>query len=95
MFIVCNDFFRGCVSSLERGVRVHVHYVVDPSELAHAALHRFLETFYPSYVDVSKPKNFRSVACGGNVFRHALGLGDIAADDTGVGAEVDEGADLG
>ena len=73
---------------------MNVHHVVNSSQLIHTPLHRFLKALVLPHVDVAQSKDFGAFACGGDVCGHRLGFGDIAADDAGVGAEVDESADL-
>jgi len=47
------------------------------------------------HVDSAEAEDFGALSGGRYVFSHAFCFLDIAADDAGVGAEVDEGADLG
>ncbi len=50
---------------------------------------------YAPHINTAEAEHAGARTGGGNVLGDALGLLDVAADDAGVGAEVDEGAGLG
>ena len=77
------------------GGMVDVHHVVDAAEVMDAALDGLLEAFDLADVDVAEAEDFGAGACGRDRGGHGFGFGDVAADDAGVGAEVDEGPHLG
>lgn len=50
---------------------------------------------YAAHINTAEPQHAGARAGGGDVLGDALSLLDVAADDAGVGAQVDEGAGLG
>ena len=74
---------------------VYIHQEIHAPKLLHAGIHRLLQTLKTPHVHTAQPKYLRSLSRGRDVLRNAVGLLDVPSDDAGVGAEVDEGADLG
>ena len=86
--------FPVCRQSFERE-RTSSHEEVNGAELLDAGVDRFLQALWAADVHGADADHFGPFPRRHDVLRHALGLGDVAADDAGVGAEVDHGADLG
>jgi len=76
------------------GERENKHEKVNATEFFHAGVNCFLETLYAPNVNGPNANNSATLARGSNVLCHPLRLLDIAADDAGVGAQMNEGADL-
>lgn len=68
---------------------------VDAAELLCAAVRGGLEEFWFAHVDGANADDLCAGPCRRDVCGHGLGFLDVAADDAGVRAEGDEGADLG
>ena len=72
-----------------------LHQEINTPEFIDAAVDGLLKGVDAADVDAAHANDFGAGAGGGDVFGDGGCFLFIAADDAGVGAEVDEGADLG
>ena len=72
-----------------------VHYEIYPSQLLGAFGGSFVQALGFPDVNGADTEDLRAGPRGGDVFGHGFCFFNVAADDAGVCAEVDEGADLG
>lgn len=75
-------------------VRLFVHNIINPTELPNSPLGRLRQALEAANIHPSKTDDLRSFARRLEVLCHCLGLLDIAADDGGVGSQVNEGSYL-
>ncbi len=76
-------------------IQDHSHAEINASELLHTHFHRLVQTLRTSDVDRANAQHLGAGASRHERPGHGLGLLDVATDDAGVGAEVDQGSDLG
>lgn len=74
---------------------VYSHTEIQAPQLFHTSVCSILQTLGIPHINSPDAQNLCSWACCGDVYGHRLCFLDIATDDAGISAEVDEGADLG
>jgi hypothetical protein len=73
---------------------MNLHDEVNRSEFLDTPLHRIIETINGPHVDSADSYHLCPRSSGGDILGDFLGFLDVPSDDTRVGAQMNESADL-